>query len=238
MVEQALPIKTHPVRMLLARFGRVAAILLLWLGLFGVVQWYAANNGLTLGVAFHNLMMLCATDWYGPLIFLAVAAVCPLLLVPAALLGLLAGHVYGVAWGMAATLVACNLSATVAYGLGSWLAGHASSTPGTGRVARYRSWMQQNGVLAVIVLRLTFVPYDPVSYLAGALHIGWLRFVWANTLGCLPGALALVLFGASMTHVDGSLPSLNPTILLAGLGLLLVSGGAAWAMRRGMGTRT
>ena len=44
-------------------------------------------------------------------------------------------------------------------------------------------------------MRLVYVPYDLVNYLAGFLRIGWMPFILATALGSLPDTLSFVLFG-------------------------------------------
>jgi uncharacterized membrane protein YdjX (TVP38/TMEM64 family) len=151
---------------------------------------------MTLEMVTAQLRQALSSSPLGPVLFLLVAALSPLILFPAALLGVVAGHAFGFWFGLLLTLVGCNLSASVAYGIGRQLRPQpANQSLPQGRVARWMKWMQQRGFVAVLVLRITCAPYDAVSYLAGTLRIGWVRFLVANTLGCLPGALALVGLG-------------------------------------------
>ena len=76
----------------------------------------------------------------------------------------------------------------------------------------------------MLLLRLVYAPFDPVSILAGSLGISWRRFVLATLLGSLPPILSLVLFGASLeTDFSGNGFRLNPWILLASVILFLAS---------------
>jgi uncharacterized membrane protein YdjX (TVP38/TMEM64 family) len=94
----------------------------------------------------------------------------------------------------------------------------------SGTLGRYAGRMRENGFEAVLLLRLVYVPFDPVSILAGSLGIGWRRFVLATLLGSLPAILSLVLFGASLeTDFSGRGFRLNPWILLASVILFAFS---------------
>ena len=74
-----------------------------------------------------------------------------------------------------------------------------------------------------MIMRFIFLPYDMVSYLAGFLRIHYWPFILATALGSIPGTIAFVLFGASIEHFDGGLPSLNPNILAASVVIFIVS---------------
>ena len=84
--------------------------------------------------------------------------------------------------------------------------------------------MRENGFESVLLLRLVYAPFDPVSILAGSLGIDWRRFVAATLLGSLPAILSLVLFGASLERsFTASGFRLNPWILLASAILFVAS---------------
>lgn len=81
---------------------------------------------------------------------------------------------------------------------------------------RYAQRLRENGFESVLMMRLVYVPYDLVNYLAGSLKISWMPFILATALGSLPGTLSFVLFGASIEgDFTGEMPGLDPRILLA-----------------------
>jgi uncharacterized membrane protein YdjX (TVP38/TMEM64 family) len=180
------------------RYVRPLIIAGVWVLLLALIQFVAWRNGMTAGEMQHQLVVFGQSSMYAPLIFFAAAAISPLVLFPAALLGLAAGMVFGPVWGLMYTLIGCNVSATVAYSIGRFSRSGSGSPRESGILSRYGDWMRRNSFTAILMMRLTFLPYDPVSYLTGALHINWFRFMIANTFGCLPGALALTLVGASV----------------------------------------
>lgn len=205
-----------------------------WLGLIGLVQWYARSHGLSISAALEQLAMLIAMNWYGPLLFLLAAALSPLVLMPAALLGLVGGAVFGPVAGLFYTLAGCNLSALLCYGVGSSLGQPARERllGGSSLIGRYCGWLQRNSFLAILLLRLGFLPYDLVSYTAGALHIGWVRFLLANTLGCLPGAVVLVVFGASFQRLQLPAQFASGWLLAVAVLMAALSVAMAWFLRK------
>lgn len=74
---------------------RLLVILGAWGLVIGVIQLYAWCAMLTPSEVLQQLVVACRMDVTGPLLFIGMAALSPLLLVPAALLGGLAGACFG-----------------------------------------------------------------------------------------------------------------------------------------------
>ncbi|NJN18752.1 MAG: VTT domain-containing protein [Oscillochloris sp.] len=161
-----------------------------------------------------ELLHLCMSS-AGPLIFVLIAALSPLLLVPAALLGAVAGLSFGPLWGVVLTLIGCNLSATLTYSLGRFSVRHQPNLEQAGLLRRYSRALRRRAFLTVVALRLSFLPYDPLNYMIGAAHVPYLRFLAANTLGSLPGVVAIVLAGASVQSLGDGFPTINPILVIA-----------------------
>lgn len=174
------------------RFRRRRLILavVIWAALIGGLRLIAQRLDLSMAEAMMEVVHVCMLPVLGPLIFLAMFALAPFAMVPAALLGVVAGAAFGPVVGIALTLVGCNLSACVGYAMGRW---SHQPQPAAGRLAQLRTWLCTNSFRAILVARLTFLPYDAVSFLAGSLHIRFGRFLAANTFGVLPGVALIVL---------------------------------------------
>lgn len=201
-----------------------------WLLLIGGFQLYAWQQMISTLELFQQLIALCRSHPAGPAFFVLAAALSPLLLTPAALLGAIAGLCYGPIFGVIYTILGCNLSALLTYSLGRF------SGSSTGRIehliSRYGPRLRQNSFLSVIILRLSFLPYDPINYLIGLLRVPWPHFILANTLGSLPGVIMIVLAGTAVDGIEHGLPMLNPLFLAGAVILLLVSLGVALLLRR------
>ena len=209
---------------------RLLLVLGAWVLVVGVIQLYAWSEMLTPAKVLQQIVLACQSGPAGPLLFIGVAALSPLLLVPAALLGGLAGACFGPALGVLYTLIGCNLSALLTYSLGRL------SRQEHGRLARlcarYGPRLQRRPLLSVIVLRLSFLPYDPVNYLVGMLHVRLGPFLLGNTLGSLPGVVAIVLAGSAVGRMGEGAALLNPAMLLAAVGLMAASAALALVLRR------
>jgi uncharacterized membrane protein YdjX (TVP38/TMEM64 family) len=97
--------------------------------------------------------------------------------------------------------------------------------------ARYEPWIRREPLLSVITLRLSFLPYDPINFVVGMLHVRLWPFLLGNTIGSLPGVVLIVLTGHALGHVAG-VGSLPPTTLIAMAVLLVISIGMALVLRQ------
>ena len=208
----------------LKRHGQKIAALAFWLLLLGAYVGFSWRNNLTPLGAVQALIAFIAGSVYGPLIYIAIYTVRPLTLFSATLLTLAGGFVFGPLWGMLYVVIGANLSALVAYGVGRFFGqGFFADGESSGLLARYAERLRRNSFESTFLMRLIFLPYDLVNYLAGFLRINWQSFILATALGSLPGTLAFVLAGASIERFDGGIPAFNPWTLVAAIVIFLIS---------------
>jgi uncharacterized membrane protein YdjX (TVP38/TMEM64 family) len=193
-----------------------------WAVLVAAVLGWALAEGLSPGEAAARLVDAISGSAWGPLAYLAVWLVRPLAFFPASALAVAGGFLFGAAGGTLLVAIASTASAVAAYGLARWM-GAAVPASDDGRLGRRAARLRANGFEAVLVMRLVLVPYDLVSYLAGAARVRLGAFVAATAIGSAPAILAFVLFGASLEDFDGGAPAVRLPLLLAS-GLLLVAG--------------
>lgn len=204
--------------------GQKWVALAFWVLAFAAYQWYAWRHDLSPLDVVRRLIDFFSASSYGPLLFILIYALRPLLLFPATLLTIAAGFVFGPLLGVVLIVIGSNASALLAYVVGRFFGqGLLSEGQAGGIVQRYTTRLREHSFETVFVLRLLFAPYDLVNYLAGFLRIPWVPFIVATALGALPGTLAFTLFGASIERFDGGIPALNPWVLAASVALFLVS---------------
>ncbi len=196
---------------------------LFWLGLLIGYGVMVQRTGLTpVALALWIRDLLAESRW-GPLLYILFYTLRPLVFFPSTLLTGVGGYLYGPLWGTLYTLVGANLSATVAYLVGRFFGTGLLETGGPGRMARYVRALQDNGFEAVLVMRLIYLPYDLVNYLAGLVRVPWIHFALATLLGILPGSLTFVLLGsafnASNTAQRVALGLFSLLTLAVGLGI-------------------
>jgi len=207
-----------------------------WVLFVGGYTWYYRVNGLTTETALLQLVDLFTSVW-GPLLYIGLYALRPLIFFPATLLTLTSGAIFGagsllnLALAVLYTALGANTSAMVAYWVGHFfgqglLQEQKGADGTTGLLQRYTARMRQNSFETVLIMRFIFLPYDLVNYLAGILRIDWKAFLLATILGSIPGTIAFVSFGASIDIKElaaGKTPDFNPWVLGFGLVILLVS---------------
>lgn len=198
--------------------------LLFWAALIIGYQWYANVNNLSPLEVVQRLLDFMTTGFWGPLVYIGLYIVRPLILFPSTVLTLAGGFVFGPLLGVLYTILASNASSTVAYFVGRYFGEGLFKDDGSGGlIQRYARRMRENSFETVMIMRFIFLPYDAVSYLAGFLKIRYWPFILATALGSIPGTMAFIGFGASIETFDGTLPKLNPVMLGFSLVIFIVS---------------
>lgn len=188
--------------------------LFFWVLLIVFYQWYANSNGFSPLEVAQRMLGFLKDGFWGPLIYILLYAIRPLIIFPSTILTLAGGFVFGPALGVIYTIIASNISSTIAYFVGRFFGeGLLKDDGSNGLIQRYARRMRENSFETVMVMRFIFLPYDAVSYLAGFLRIKYWSFILATALGSIPGTMAFIGFGASIETFDGVLPKLNPVTL-------------------------
>jgi len=205
-----------------------------WLLLIGGYGYYYRANDLTTTTALLQLVDLLTSPW-GPLLYILVYALRPLIFFSAAILTIASGSIFGsgsilnLALAVLYTIIGSNTSAMVAYGVGRFFGkGLLTGEKGgeSSLLQRYAERLRHNSFETILIMRFIFLPYDLVNYLAGILRIDWKAFILASFLGSLPGTVAFVAFGASIDIkqlAQGKSPEFNPLVLLFGVIIFIVS---------------
>lgn len=208
----------------LQKHGQKLPALLFWLGLVVVYNWYANVNGLSSLEVVQRVLGFMTDSLWGPLIYILLYAIRPLILFPSTILTLAGGFVFGPILGVLYTIIASNISSTIAFYVGRYFGEGLFKDDGSdGLLQRYARRMRENSFETVMTMRFIFLPYDAVSYLAGFLRIKFIPFILATALGSIPGTIAFVGFGASVESFDGGIPSLNPVTLGVSVAIFIVS---------------
>jgi len=203
-----------------------------WLALLGGYIWYMRSTGLSAQAAALQLRDFLAGSAWGPLLYVALYTVRPLIFFPATVMTAMSGYLYGPALGTGYALIGGNLSGTLAYFVGRFFGGDLfgeEDVQASGFLARHAANLRRNGFEAVLVMRLIYLPYDLVNYLCGFVRVPWLPYATATLLGVLPGALTFTLLGSIFQSESG-----NQRWLLGGfsLGMLLLGLGLSRWLRR------
>ena len=132
------------------------------------------------------------------LIYVLFYAVRPLILLPATLLTMASGLIFGPWLGTLFTLIGENASANLAFVLARWF-GRQSVVKHVDQ--KLRDWdlkLQRNGLMSVLIMRLTMFPFDAVNYGCGLTAIRQRDFALGTLIGILPSMTGFVLLGGTV----------------------------------------
>jgi len=215
----------QPFRQSLSRpIGLKIIALGVWLLL--LVSYYAVLrlNNWTVSDGVYYVSNWLVENYWGPVFFISLYVVGPLLFFPAIILSLLGGFVFG-PMGILYTIIGSNASAMVAYSIGRFFGNGIFKEGDTGVVQRYAQRIRQNSFQTVLIMHLIFMPYGLVNYSGGFLQIGWKPFLAGTALGSGMATISIVMLGVSFGSVEELLAGkvrIDPVTLATSL-LFIVS---------------
>ncbi|WP_445002515.1 TVP38/TMEM64 family protein [Exiguobacterium alkaliphilum] len=156
--------------------------------------------------------LVLSFGWWGPLLFILIYAVGPIIFLPTSVLSLGAGLAFGVFPGVLYIIVGATAAAVTGYVMARLFGRsvlHVERYPWSEKLF---AQMERRGFLYVFVLRLIpLVSFDLLSYAGGIANVRFRSFLLATVLGMIPGTLAYSFLGASLA--SGSVT----TIVIAAL---------------------
>jgi uncharacterized membrane protein YdjX (TVP38/TMEM64 family) len=207
--------------------GTKLVALAFWLALIGGYWWYARANTLTPVESLQLLATFLTGSLLGGVAYVVIYVLRPLIFFPATLLTLLGGFLFGPVWGVIYVVLGSNGSALAAYFVARFFGQDLLQEQEGSQsfVNRYAQRLRDNSFETVLLMRLIFLPYDLVHYVAGFLRIDWRAFILATAIGSIPGTISFVLLGSSFGTLDelaAGQVSVNPWAL--GLSIVLIVG--------------
>jgi pyruvate/2-oxoglutarate dehydrogenase complex dihydrolipoamide dehydrogenase (E3) component/uncharacterized membrane protein YdjX (TVP38/TMEM64 family) len=164
-------------------------------------SYKGANDLSSLDIA-KELYMYFTSTTYGPLLYICIYALRPVIFFPATLLTMLSGALFGIWMGIFYTIVGENLSANFAYFLGRTLGKDIIPGDGLGVLSTWKRKLADNSFISVLIMRFVYLPFDLVNYGCGILNVKWRSYFLATLIGILPGLVTFVSFGASIENVN------------------------------------
>ncbi|WP_227396495.1 TVP38/TMEM64 family protein [Jeotgalibacillus aurantiacus] len=141
--------------------------------------------------------------FWGPIFFILVYTVRPLILFPASVLSIAGGLAFGAVNGFVYIMIGATLSAMTAYLLARKFNRAFIQRMQEGRVKTVIEKMEERGFMYVLVLRLApLLNFDLVSYSAGLANVKIRAFLFATIIGILPGTIGYSFLGASVAEGD------------------------------------
>ena len=136
----------------------------------------------------------------GPFVFALIYVAATLVLVPAVVLNIAAGALFGLAWGLGVVMTSATIAALVAFliarhVLRDRITRHYTRT---GKPEAIDKALRSEGWKAVALLRLSpVVPFAVKNYLFGVSRVRLRDYVIGTFIGKLPGAIILTALGAT-----------------------------------------
>lgn len=156
----------------------------------------------------------------GYVVYALVYAVCCVLFIPASLLTLGAGAIFGLAAGTAVVVAGATLGATLAFLLARTVLRERIQSM-TANNAKFRALdraIAKEGGRIVLLVRLAPVfPFTYSNYAFGLTGIRTLPYVLATLAGIIPGTFAFVYIGsAAATAASGSASNVKLAVYIVG----------------------
>jgi len=162
----------------------------------------------------------------GPALFVLLYAGLTLTPVPASLLGVAGGVLFGLPVGLSVVLTGAVLGAVAGFAGARWLGRDTVRRFAGPRLRRLDELVHRRGLLAVLGARLVpLVPFTTLNIVLGLTAVGWRDYVVGTVVGILPAATAYVTIGAF-----GADPGSTPFLLAVG-GLVTLAAGSVLATR-------
>ena len=138
---------------------------------------------------------------WGPVIYIILYVLRPLILFPAAVFSASAGAIWGLQ-GLVYLLIGANLSAIAEFIIARYFAREAVEKLIKGKFSSIDQAVEKNGFVTVLLIRLIpNVAWDIQNLALGLTKVKFRDYVLATLIGILPGSFALVYFGSSFISV-------------------------------------
>lgn len=138
---------------------------------------------------------------WGPVIYIVLYVVRPLILFPAAIFSASAGVIWGLK-GFIYLQIGANLSAIGEFLIARYFAREAVEKLIKGRMANLDKAIERRGFLTVLLIRLIpNVAWDIQNLGLGLTKVKFRDYFLATLIGIMPGSFALVYFGSSFISV-------------------------------------
>lgn len=138
---------------------------------------------------------------WGPVLYVLLYAIGPVLFFPGSVLTLGAGAIFGTGWGFLIVAIGSNLSANLAFLLARLLGREAVGRllAGSMRLKTFDEGAARHGFRLIFFLRLIpAVPFIALNYGAGLSPVRWRDYFLGTLLGMLPGIFAYTFLGGAI----------------------------------------
>ena len=139
---------------------------------------------------------------WGPIIYIVVYVLRPLIFFPAGILSATAGVIWGPALGFLYLQIGANISSLAEFLIARYFARGAVEKRLGGRLLNLDKKIEKHGFLTVLFIRLIpNVAWDIQNLSLGLTRVRFRDYFLATLIGIMPGSFAFVFFGSSLIKV-------------------------------------
>ena len=139
---------------------------------------------------------------WGPIIYIVVYVLRPLIFFPAGILSATAGVIWGPALGFLYLQIGANISSLAEFLIARYFARGAVEKRLGGRLLNVNKKIEKHGFLTVLFIRLIpNVAWDIQNLSLGLTRVRFRDYFLATLIGIMPGSFAFVFFGSSLIKV-------------------------------------
>ena len=141
---------------------------------------------------------------YARIWFVVIYAALIVLTVPGTLVTVIGASLFPLIDAFFLTIVGAMLGAIISFGIGRWLGrdaveSWAASRDERSKIRRVLGSFESHGVMAVAYLRIAYVPFAVLNYIAPLTGIRFRDYVLGTLLGILPGSFIFVFMGNTLS---------------------------------------
>ncbi len=139
---------------------------------------------------------------WGPVLYVIVYLLRPLILFPAGVLSASAGLIWGPAKGFFILQIGANISAVAEFLLARYFGREIIKKYLKGKMTNLDEKIEKHGFLTVLLIRLIpNVAWDIQNLSLGLTKVKFRDYFFATLIGIMPGSFAFVYFGSSLIKV-------------------------------------
>lgn len=131
----------------------------------------------------------------GPLVLIALYLARSFLFIPASVLTIVSGTVFGPFWGSILNVIGENASATISFFLGRIFGRRFIREHETAWLKKYDELLTKDGFVPILLMRFFLFPFDIVNIGSGMTGIPYRSYAVATFLGLLPAIITFTVLG-------------------------------------------
>lgn len=192
------------------------ALFSIWLLIIFFIVSFFLNTGLSIDEIISNFRENVKNlgSW-APVVYVVVYSLRSLIFFPASILTAASGLIFGPWLGILLTIIGENISANISFIVGRYFAsGLVKRLTSKSRfMPFFERRFRENAFLAVLSMRLMWLPFDMVGYMSGGFGIRQKHFALGSFFGTIPALVAFVMLGSALDRVENLIFALSFLIL-------------------------